>query len=352
MRWWLAPIHLSVFLGMSLAAYIAITVVLIIALLFTADMDLLADPDAIVQVLGAGGQGAMALALHLTIGVTAALLALVLPLSAAKAFELPRSLRDVVVRTRDALAFRRGALVYLVPAALGALTIGLAAGWLSERVQEALPDYPNNLELISQLLREGTGIGWGILVVAVVLSAPFFEEIAFRGYLWTLFERAGAKNLAFLSAAALGLGALTALILFGLGSMGLWGAVAIGAWSVSWLVLLVGTLARPDGSGWRSVAPLVLTSLLFMAYHQDPIHVLGLAPTAFFLGWLRMVSGSIWPSILAHFVNNSLAISFTLFLAEDSDLEVTFPIALAALAFTGLVCGITWFAARPAAQEA
>ena len=50
--------------------------------------------------------------------------------------------------------------------------------------------------------------------------------------------------------------------------------MCIGAWSVSWLVLLVGTLARPDGSGWRSVAPLVLTSLLFMAYHQDPIHVL------------------------------------------------------------------------------
>jgi membrane protease YdiL (CAAX protease family) len=84
----------------------------------------------------------------------------------------------------------------------------------------------------------------------------------------------------------------------------------------------VACLLRPAWEGWRSVTPLLLTSLLFMAFHMDFVQSLALAPTAFFLGWLRLMSGSIWPSIAAHFVNNSVAVIGILMMSGEPDLEM------------------------------
>ena len=83
-----------------------------------------------------------------------------------------------------------------------------------------------------------------ILVGAVGL-APFYEELLFRGLAWRGFER----------------------------SLGRWPA-------------------------------LLLTSVLFAAFHGDPLHVAGVFVLGLWLGWIRMATGSVVPSIAAHLINN------------------------------------------------
>ena len=61
-----------------------------------------------------------------------------------------------------------------------------------------------------------------------------------------------------------------------------------------------------------------LTTVLFALYHMDPIHVVSLLPTAVFLGWLRWASGSLWPPILAHFVNNAVAVGVVQIMPGES----------------------------------
>ena len=49
------------------------------------------------------------------------------------------------------------------------------------------------------------------------------------------------------------------------------------------------------------------TSIIFAGIHLEPLHVLGLLPLSFFLGWLRLKDGSIGPSVVAHTTNNAVA---------------------------------------------
>ena len=50
----------------------------------------------------------------------------------------------------------------------------------------------------------------------------------------------------------------------------------------------------------------ICTSLLFAGFHMEPLHILGLLPLSFFLGWLRLKTGNINASTLAHMVNNAV----------------------------------------------
>ncbi len=61
---------------------------------------------------------------------------------------------------------------------------------------------------------------------------------------------------------------------------------------------------------------ILLASIAFAALHVDPIHALGVLPLGIWLGFLAHASGSLWPAILGHFTNNTLAILGVL--AEDS----------------------------------
>jgi len=67
---------------------------------------------------------------------------------------------------------------------------------------------------------------------------------------------------------------------------------------------LVRQAARP----WTGV---VATAVVFGLFHLDPWRFLLVVPLGIFLGWLRETSGSLWPAILAHALNNSLTIGFT-----------------------------------------
>lgn len=56
------------------------------------------------------------------------------------------------------------------------------------------------------------------------------------------------------------------------------------------------------------VVAIGLSSFMFALAHLDPIHVLGVIPIGLWLGFVRYSSGSIFPAMLAHAVNNAFAI--------------------------------------------
>lgn len=83
------------------------------------------------------------------------------------------------------------------------------------------------------------------IVVGAVGLAPFYEELLFRGLVWTGLEK----------------------------SLG-----PIAAW--------------------------VGTTVLFVVFHADPLHMAGVLFVGIWLGWIRMATGSVLPCIAAHLTNN------------------------------------------------
>ncbi len=73
--------------------------------------------------------------------------------------------------------------------------------------------------------------------------------------------------------------------------------------------VLLSAVARHVGNGWA----VALTGLLFACVHLPDLGFLwyalpNLALLGLILGWLRVQSGSIWPSVIAHGMNNLLAV--------------------------------------------
>jgi membrane protease YdiL (CAAX protease family) len=165
-------------------------------------------------------------------------------------------------RVRHALALRTPSVAAMGIAIVGGLTVGLFPGWIAQQIIEAAPDLANRgaLEMITNLLTTGPLYGRALVIITITVGAPIFEELCFRGLLWNALER----------------------VVPGLGGQ---------------------------------LLALVVTSLAFAIVHADPVQSTALLPTAFFLGWLRMTSGSIWPCIAAHFVNNALAAGLTIALS-------------------------------------
>lgn len=185
------------------------------------------------------------------------------------------------------LGFRGASPVWWIAAALGAATVWTLPSWLATRLTELL-DWPDStVNVVSEAL-QGPVIDTWPLIVAVAVSAPVVEELIFRGYVWTLLERTTRP----------------------------------------WVAMLGSTL-------------------LFAMYHLDPVHVVSLLPTAFFLGWLRWRSGSVWPAVVAHFVNNALAVASAQLAEPGVDPTESLPwtAALAGLAFTALVAVVAHLSA-------
>ena len=182
--------------------------------------------------------------------VGAVLFALLLPVRGTRAFSLPRG--EVAERLSSGLGLRRTTWWWWAAGGLGALTIGLAGSRIAYWLQTF--DFPSldGLDTIAGLLTSEDPLTRFVFMICVVVAAPIVEEVIFRGYLWRILE---------------------------------------------------GFLPP--------VGVLLGTTLAFSAIHLDPIHVVALLPTALFLGLLRAYSDSLFPCILAHFVNNSLAMLTT-----------------------------------------
>ena len=69
--------------------------------------------------------------------------------------------------------------------------------------------------------------------------------------------------------------------------------------------LLYGWLA----GRWGSTFAWIVSSVAFAAAHIELAHVLLVLPLGLWFGWLRRRTGSLWPSLVAHMVNNGLAVA-------------------------------------------
>ncbi|MEQ1567441.1 MAG: CPBP family intramembrane glutamic endopeptidase [Myxococcota bacterium] len=146
-----------------------------------------------------------------------------------------------------------------VAAGLG-LTAGQPGSWLSDRFLERYDWAPMVVDLIGDALGRG-GFEAVTMAITVGLLAPVCEELIFRGYLWSAFERSAPP----------------------------------------WVALVV-------------------TSSVFAAYHLDPPQVIGVVPIAFVLGWVRWHTGSVWPGVVMHVVNNTFALAIAAWVPGASEM--------------------------------
>ena len=149
---------------------------------------------------------------------------------------------------------RRLVLASLLAGAVIAPLVSVLASFLAARSENL---DPSRLEAMERLLLDGPTFGRMMVLAVVLLVAPLFEEMIFRGFAWHAIESSSSPL-------------------------------------VAWL----------------------LTSLLFVGYHGDPLHIAALLPLSLVLGWLRMVSNSLWPSLAAHFGHNLCAVVVLLCLGE------------------------------------
>ena len=134
-------------------------------------------------------------------------------------------------------------------ALLGGATVSLLPTWLVTQLASTFPAVaPQELKIVSEFFGHGFGPPQVLVFFIIMTILPALEEWLFRGVLWR------------------------------------------------W----VSKIFSPKYT-------LVAISLLFALVHWDPLHILGLLPLSFLLGWLRMKTGELGPSIVAHMANNAMA---------------------------------------------
>ena len=67
---------------------------------------------------------------------------------------------------------------------------------------------------------------------------------------------------------------------------------------------------------WGTIAAWLVSSILFAAAHVEPAHAILVLPLGLWFGWLRRYTDSLWPSLVAHVVNNGVAIAAAAFLSD------------------------------------
>lgn len=66
------------------------------------------------------------------------------------------------------------------------------------------------------------------------------------------------------------------------------------------------------------IAGILISSFMFAVFHMDFVHVIAVFPLGLFLGWISWRSGSLYPAMLAHFVNNVISVVAVVFAPEDA----------------------------------
>ena len=102
-------------------------------------------------------------------------------------------------------------------------------------------------------------------------------------------------------------------------------------------------------------AAILGSSVLFASIHLDPVRFPAVLFLGVFLGWLAWRSGSIWPAVAAHGVNNALGSALAAGGATDPGADGTIGASLALLA-TGLAAlapvALAWIRATPVPPDA
>ena len=139
---------------------------------------------------------------------------------------------------------------YLLAASVGVIIAVLATTTMAG-ISHLFPALDSKgLEAIDRLLA-GDPSAVIILLFAIIIISPLIEELLFRKFLW-------------------------------------------------WISSLI----------FSPITTLFVISLLFAAIHGSLFHAIGLLPISFFLGWLRIKTGSIKHCTMAHVANNAAASVF------------------------------------------
>ena len=182
---------------------------------------------------------------------------------------LPAYLLARMHSTRPAafLRLRKSDWAFVGLAFIGLLAITPAIQWLgmiNEKIP--LPDFirsfeQSQMELIEQVLSVDTGILFNLVVLAI--TPAICEELLFRGYVQRQAER----------------------------SMGIAGGV-------------------------------LFSGIIFGLYHLRLSQALPLCVLGIYLAWLVWRTGSLWPAIIVHFVNNAIAIAMGAYISRDAELDM------------------------------
>ena len=133
-------------------------------------------------------------------------------------------------------------------ALLGGATIGIAPAWFISLLAEVFPSLkPEELEIVSEFMSNGVGPIQILFFILIVFFIPVMEEILFRGLFWKLLEKKMTSY-------------------------------------QTWIII----------------------SIFFAMIHMEPLHILGLIPFSFFVGWLRYRTKILGPSVVAHMANNAV----------------------------------------------
>ncbi|QEG40109.1 CPBP family intramembrane glutamic endopeptidase [Roseimaritima ulvae] len=99
------------------------------------------------------------------------------------------------------------------------------------------------------------------------------------------------------------------------------------------------------------IAGILMASAVFAVFHMDPVHVVAVFPIGVWMGWLSFRSGSIFPAMLAHLINNVLAVVTVVInpaehvdtLALPAAFAMLFILAAGVLGLAGVVTAVFFF---------
>jgi uncharacterized protein len=129
---------------------------------------------------------------------------------------------------------------------IGTPIVGIVS---SEILSLFVQDLSDNLKLIESMMRSHLDQSLPLLLLLVAVVPGLVEEIMFRGYLQTrLAER----------------------------------------WSPVWAI--------------------AVSAVIFSVAHMDPLHGIGVLPLGLWLGAVAWRTDSVWPAVLCHTVNNTVAV--------------------------------------------
>ena len=191
-----------------------------------------------------------------------------------------------------------GGLIVLAVIGLVALTPFIQwIGVINEQLPlpESIRQFEQSqMELIERVLSVDTGFFFNLLVLAV--TPALCEEILFRGYVQRQFER-----------------------------------------------------------GTGVVAGIVLSGIVFGLYHLRLTQAIPLCVLGIYLAWLAWRTGSLWPAIVVHFMNNAIAVAIGAYIAGRDDVEVAdiesmempwYLVASGLVIFAAVIVGMTRRARR------
>ncbi|QDT10626.1 CPBP family intramembrane glutamic endopeptidase [Planctomycetes bacterium K23_9] len=88
----------------------------------------------------------------------------------------------------------------------------------------------------------------------------------------------------------------------------------------------------------RSFNPVIgvtIASVMFAAFHMDFVHSVAVLPLGFFLGFVVARSGSLFPAMLAHFVNNAISVVGVAFAPTGETDVLALPAVMISLSILG-----------------